>query len=305
MLSQGRVPNHEAAVAKTFCTSLEQRITDTVSQIYGAAASLDASDPHAPLAGRAARTFLYAAAYTIQGGTNNILRNIIATRGLGLPDDPGRSSGSRIDRSPSERYLRTSDSTNRRMARALGRALASAADATPSSSVRRPRPYDPTPVVDRKTFWLFGCFPKQDIDVSRDLSRRRQRDRGGDQLHRRSPHRGHARDLHAPHDLVLLPASAGGRAVMRRAVAASLVLLLSSGCYRTLYRNLQPRNAPPVVEDDEHDPQEAARRLAELLHVRLVPDRATDRRLPGVRRRTRRDGRDRSRPSARARSPTP
>jgi alkylation response protein AidB-like acyl-CoA dehydrogenase len=85
MLSQGRVPNYEAAVAKTFCTSLEQRITDTVSRIYGAAASLDSSDPRAPLTGRAARTFLYAAAYTIQGGTNNILRNIIATRGLNLP----------------------------------------------------------------------------------------------------------------------------------------------------------------------------------------------------------------------------
>ena len=85
MLSTGRVPNHEAAVAKTFCTSLEQRITDLVSQILGAAGALDATDPRAPLAGRAARTFLYAAAYTIQGGTNNILRNIIATRGLGLP----------------------------------------------------------------------------------------------------------------------------------------------------------------------------------------------------------------------------
>jgi alkylation response protein AidB-like acyl-CoA dehydrogenase len=85
MLSEGRVPNYEAAVAKTFCTSLEQRITDTVTEIFGATASLDPADPRAPLAGRAARTFLYAPAYTIQGGTNNILRNIIATRGLGLP----------------------------------------------------------------------------------------------------------------------------------------------------------------------------------------------------------------------------
>jgi alkylation response protein AidB-like acyl-CoA dehydrogenase len=85
MLSQGRVPNHEAAVAKTFCTSLEQRITDAVSEIFGPAGSLAATDPRAPLAGRAARTLLYAPAYTIQGGTNNILRNIIATRGLGLP----------------------------------------------------------------------------------------------------------------------------------------------------------------------------------------------------------------------------
>ena len=85
MLSTGRVPNFEAAVAKTFCTSLEQRIADLVSQIAGAAGALDSADPRAPFAGRAARTFLYAPAYTIQGGTNNILRNIIATRGLGLP----------------------------------------------------------------------------------------------------------------------------------------------------------------------------------------------------------------------------
>ena len=85
MLSTGRVPNHEAAVAKTFCTSLEQRITDLISQSLGAAGALDSSDPRAPFAGRAARTFLYAPAYTIQGGTNNILRNIIATRGLRLP----------------------------------------------------------------------------------------------------------------------------------------------------------------------------------------------------------------------------
>jgi alkylation response protein AidB-like acyl-CoA dehydrogenase len=79
------VPNFEAAVAKTFCTSLEQRITDLVSRIVGAAGALDPDDPRAPLAGRAARTLLYAPAYTIQGGTNNILKNIIATRGLGLP----------------------------------------------------------------------------------------------------------------------------------------------------------------------------------------------------------------------------
>ena len=85
MLTQGRVPNHEAAVAKTFCTSLEQRITDAICEIFGADSSLDARDARAPLGGRAARTFLYAPAYTIQGGTNNILRNIIATRGLGLP----------------------------------------------------------------------------------------------------------------------------------------------------------------------------------------------------------------------------
>lgn len=85
MLSAGRVPNYEAAVAKTFCTSLEQRLADLVSRIAGGAGTLEGGDPRALLAGRAARSLLYAPAYTIQGGTNNVLRNIIATRGLGLP----------------------------------------------------------------------------------------------------------------------------------------------------------------------------------------------------------------------------
>jgi len=61
------------------------RITDLISSIAGEVGALDATDPRAPFGGRAARTFLYAPAYTIQSGTNNILRNIIATRGLGLP----------------------------------------------------------------------------------------------------------------------------------------------------------------------------------------------------------------------------
>ena len=85
ILTEGRVPNHEAAVAKVFCTTLEQRIAELASEILGPHAQLGGSCERAPLAGRAARNLLYAPAYTIQGGTNNILRNIIAQRGLGLP----------------------------------------------------------------------------------------------------------------------------------------------------------------------------------------------------------------------------
>jgi alkylation response protein AidB-like acyl-CoA dehydrogenase len=85
VLSSGAVPNRESAVAKTFCTSLEQRISDLACQLLGPYSQLAAGSPHAPFAGRPARSFLYAPAYTIQGGTNNILRNIIAQRGLGLP----------------------------------------------------------------------------------------------------------------------------------------------------------------------------------------------------------------------------
>jgi len=84
LLSKGRVPNHEAAMAKCFCTEVEQRIAQTVSGLLGDYAILLPNSPAARLAGRAAQEYLYAPAYTIQGGTSNVLRNIMAIRGLGL-----------------------------------------------------------------------------------------------------------------------------------------------------------------------------------------------------------------------------
>lgn len=84
LLSQGGVPNHEAAMAKCFCTEVEQRIAQTISGLLGDYAVLLPGSPAARLAGRAARGYLYAPAYTIQGGTSNVLRNIMAIRGLGL-----------------------------------------------------------------------------------------------------------------------------------------------------------------------------------------------------------------------------
>jgi alkylation response protein AidB-like acyl-CoA dehydrogenase len=88
MLTQGGVPNYESAMAKCYCTEVEQRIAETVSSLLGDYAVLMPDSPAARLSGRAAREYLYAPAYTIQGGTSNVLRNIIATRGLGL--QPGR-----------------------------------------------------------------------------------------------------------------------------------------------------------------------------------------------------------------------
>jgi alkylation response protein AidB-like acyl-CoA dehydrogenase len=84
LLTQGFVPNYEAAMAKCYCTEIEQRIAQTVSSLLGDYAVLMPGSPAARLAGRAAREYLYAPAYTIQGGTSNVLRNIMAIRGLGL-----------------------------------------------------------------------------------------------------------------------------------------------------------------------------------------------------------------------------
>ncbi|MGH7961541.1 MAG: acyl-CoA dehydrogenase family protein [Candidatus Binatia bacterium] len=84
MLTKGGAPNYEAAMAKCFCTEVEQRIAQTVSSLLGDYAVLRPGSPGARLGGRAVREYLYAPAYTIQGGTSNVLRNIMAIRGLGL-----------------------------------------------------------------------------------------------------------------------------------------------------------------------------------------------------------------------------
>lgn len=87
LADHGRVPNVEAAVAKSFGTELEQRIAETVAGLFQMAALGLPGTSRAALGGRVARAVLYAPAYTIQGGTSNVLRNIIAHRGLGLPAD--------------------------------------------------------------------------------------------------------------------------------------------------------------------------------------------------------------------------
>jgi alkylation response protein AidB-like acyl-CoA dehydrogenase len=85
LLTQGVIPNAESAAAKAYCTEFEQRLAQAASELMGGYGQLLPGSHQARLQGRIARAYLYAPAYTIQGGTSTILRNIIATRGLGLP----------------------------------------------------------------------------------------------------------------------------------------------------------------------------------------------------------------------------
>jgi len=85
MQNRGLVPNKEASIAKLFVSELEQRIASTAMRILGMSAQLQRGSAHAPVEGRAPRFYLYASPMTIGGGTSEIQRNIIATRGLGLP----------------------------------------------------------------------------------------------------------------------------------------------------------------------------------------------------------------------------
>jgi alkylation response protein AidB-like acyl-CoA dehydrogenase len=86
MQSRGLIPNYEASSLKLFSTELNQRIARTAVHILGMYGQLK-SEHLAPNRGRWTQTFLRSAAFTIEGGTSEIQRNIIAQRGLGLPRD--------------------------------------------------------------------------------------------------------------------------------------------------------------------------------------------------------------------------
>lgn len=80
--SVGRVPNYEASMAKAFGTEWSQRAMAAAMNLI----QLDGGAyREGTLASRVARTYLNAVSRTIAGGTSEIQRNIIATRGLGLP----------------------------------------------------------------------------------------------------------------------------------------------------------------------------------------------------------------------------
>jgi alkylation response protein AidB-like acyl-CoA dehydrogenase len=81
LLDQGKSPNVEAALVKDVGTALEREIPEVARRILAAQPSLDAHDD--VFAETLAHVVLHAPAYTIRGGTREILRGIIA-RGLGL-----------------------------------------------------------------------------------------------------------------------------------------------------------------------------------------------------------------------------
>jgi alkylation response protein AidB-like acyl-CoA dehydrogenase len=76
----------EASMAKILFSELEQAVTTFAIDLFGPAALLREPEVgHPPFAGRLAGWYLWASPATSYGGANEIERNIIAQRGLGLP----------------------------------------------------------------------------------------------------------------------------------------------------------------------------------------------------------------------------
>jgi len=85
VMDEGRAPTVEASMSKAYATTFEQHLANTAMEILGPYGSLWAGSKYVPFEGLAAHSYLGSKGYSLQAGSTEILKNIIATRGLGLP----------------------------------------------------------------------------------------------------------------------------------------------------------------------------------------------------------------------------
>jgi alkylation response protein AidB-like acyl-CoA dehydrogenase len=81
MQARGELPNDQASMAKLFNSELSQRVAETAMECLG----MNGNVLSGGKAGSFPRAYLGAVPATIRGGTSEVQRNVIATRGLGLP----------------------------------------------------------------------------------------------------------------------------------------------------------------------------------------------------------------------------
>jgi len=85
MYSKGLHPSYESSMAMVFSSELGRRLGNVGMRILGPYGQLDVGSKSAVLNARIMRLYLSAISMGVGGGSNEIQRNIIAMRGLGLP----------------------------------------------------------------------------------------------------------------------------------------------------------------------------------------------------------------------------
>ena len=86
--AKGQTNVWDAPLVKIWFSELNLEVADYALRLLGAHGALVEDEPLAYEDGRWQDAFLYARAWTIAGGSNEILRNVIGERGLGLPREP-------------------------------------------------------------------------------------------------------------------------------------------------------------------------------------------------------------------------
>jgi alkylation response protein AidB-like acyl-CoA dehydrogenase len=82
---KGEEPGPEGSINKLMWSEVNQRIQETALEVIGPYGALAEGEERAPQRGRWSYAFLRARANSIEGGTSEVLRNILAERVLGLP----------------------------------------------------------------------------------------------------------------------------------------------------------------------------------------------------------------------------
>jgi len=85
VIDEGRAPEWEAAMSKAYATAFEQRLANTALEILGPYGQLAPHSKWTKLNGMAYHSYLSSKGYSLQAGTTEVLKNILALRKLGLP----------------------------------------------------------------------------------------------------------------------------------------------------------------------------------------------------------------------------
>ena len=85
MQSQGMVPNYESAMSKMYGFELHQRVAEFGMELAGQYSQLAEGSDRAPMYGRIPSCYLRSFGYSLEQGTSEIDRDVVAQRGLGLP----------------------------------------------------------------------------------------------------------------------------------------------------------------------------------------------------------------------------
>jgi len=85
VMDEGRPPTVEASTSKVFGTTFEQRLANVAMEILGPYGGLTSGSAHGVIDGLAMHSYLASKGYSLQAGSTEVLKGIIATRGLGLP----------------------------------------------------------------------------------------------------------------------------------------------------------------------------------------------------------------------------
>ncbi|HUC38393.1 MAG TPA: acyl-CoA dehydrogenase family protein [Acidimicrobiales bacterium] len=94
-LAHGREPGPEASASKLYWSEMSQRLHSLAMDVLGPSAPLWRSASSNPGDGSWQRSWLYYRAASIFAGTNEIQRNVIAERVLGLPREPAAAGAAR------------------------------------------------------------------------------------------------------------------------------------------------------------------------------------------------------------------